>query len=83
MIKKYKPRFPILIKKKRLFIWYGNRWMNVNLEIMSHGGGFEGFKSLTKNIYNCLVKKKHKFIKIFYMKSMEHSVECMYCHKKK
>ena len=83
MIKKYKPRFPILIKKKTLFIWYGDRWMNVKLEIMIHGEGFKGFKNFVKQLYRCAFQKKHTFIKVFYIDRLEDSVECMYCHKKK
>lgn len=83
MIKKYKPRFPILIQKKKVFIWYGDRWMNINLEIMVRGGGFKGFKSLVQGLFNCMFLKKHSFRRVFYVNTLEYVTECSYCHKRK
>ena len=47
-------KFPISIKKKKLFIWYGNHWMNINLQILIHGGGLKGFKRFTYNWIKCM-----------------------------
>lgn len=82
-MKKYKPKFPILIKHKKIFVWYGNRWMNISMQIMIHGEGFKGFKTFSKKIFDCAILKKHSFHKVFYVDTLEHVTECSYCHLRK
>ncbi len=75
-------RLPILIKKRKLFIKYKNRWLNINSEISSRGGGWKGLRLLISGINKCR-KGNHSYRTVFYTRTLDSSVECCYCHERK
>ena len=43
-------KFPILVKNKRIFIWYHGHWINIHLESIANGGGFKGYYRFFKGL---------------------------------
>jgi hypothetical protein len=75
-------KFPILIKKKKLFIWYSNHWINVSSEIGYYGGGVKGTYRFFKGWIKCLFGK-HSYSDIFCLKQWQAEHRCHYCRKEK
>lgn len=79
----------VRIVKKRLFVRYKGRWVNIALESQSHGDGFKGHRRFFYHWFRCMVGihrtghfcgvtktdngKENKF---------ESYTACMYCHKR-
>jgi len=70
----------LLIKNRRLFIFWKTNWLNVSLQIESHGGGLRGFKKLLRGLNKCR-RGEHTYGGVFRMKTMTTSRECFYCKK--
>jgi len=75
-------KIPIIIKNRKLFVRYSKHWLNVNLEIVSRGGGWKGLVSFLKGINNCR-KGNHVYHTVFFMQSMTSCVCCCYCRERK
>ena len=73
-------KFPILIKKKRVFLWRGNKWLNVSLSAQAHGYGIKGYYRFFVGLFHCLAGR-HKYIHVFRMKDLKTHKECSYCGK--
>lgn len=78
----YGHNFPLLIKNRKVFLKYKNTWLNVNNEILIHGGGLSGAKQFLKNLRKCS-KGIHQYETVFHVNSMTSSVQCHYCKLKK
>jgi hypothetical protein len=48
-------KFPILFKHKKVFVWYSGRWINIQLEAQSHGGGFKGYLRFFYHWFRCMI----------------------------
>lgn len=83
-------RFPILIKKKRVFVWYSGHWINVTLEAVTHGGGFKGYSRFFYHWFRCMIGI-HRIGHFCGFSEDEHGkvdgfesyTACMYCHGNK
>lgn len=71
-----------VFKKGKLFIWYSNHWINVNLEVSARGGGWKGVKSFIKGMLNCR-KGVHQYSTVFFMQDFTSRIQCQYCNKEK
>lgn len=74
-------KFPFLIKKKRIFVWYSGHWINIPLEVACHGGGIKGTYSFLKGLIQCMLGK-HSYSNIFCLKQWQSKRECHFCRKK-
>ena len=75
-------KFPILVKHKRVFLWYSGHWININLMAQANGDGIKGYYRFFKGWIECIFGK-HRYVYVFRIKHMKTSVECSYCWKEK
>lgn len=73
-------KFPILVKKKRVFIWYSNHWINIHLESIANGAGFKGYYRFFKGLLLCILGK-HRYAYVFSMETLSRNKMCSYCRK--
>jgi hypothetical protein len=75
-------KFPILVKHKRVFLWYSGHWININLMSLTNGGGIRGYYRVFKDLLLCNFGK-HRYGGVFRMKEMRSAIQCAYCRKEK
>jgi hypothetical protein len=73
-------KFPVLVKKRKLFIWYSGHWINIPLEITSYGGGLKGTYRFFKGWIRCMFGS-HSYSSIFCLKQWQSKRQCHYCRK--
>lgn len=74
-------KFPILVKHKRVFVWYADHWINIHLSATSHGSGIKGYYRFFKGWIQCMFGK-HSYIHVFRFDKGK-DIECSYCWKEK
>jgi hypothetical protein len=75
-------KFPILLKKGKIFVRYGGRWINIPLSTQAHGGGLKGYYRFFKGWILCILSK-HTYGHVFSMRDMKTYIRCQYCRKEK
>jgi hypothetical protein len=84
-------RFPILIKRSKVFVWYRGHWINISLEAQAHGDGFKGYCRFFWHWARCVVgiHRKGHFAGFVHDENdkrivgFESYTACMYCHEHK
>lgn len=75
-------KFPILIKKGKVFVWYSNHWININLMALANGGGLKGYYRFFKGFIECIFGK-HRYTHVFRTSDWTSHIQCSYCQKEK
>jgi hypothetical protein len=75
-------KFPILIKKNRVFVWYYGHWINIHLMAQANGDGLKGYYRFFKGWIKCIFGH-HSYSYVFRMSDMKTQRECSYCWKEK
>jgi hypothetical protein len=75
-------KFPILIKKGRIFLWYSDHWINITLIATCNGGGIKGYYRFFKGLLKCIASQ-HSYINVYRIISHSSRIQCSYCNKEK
>ncbi len=72
----------VLFKHKRIFVWYGDHWINIHLMATANGGGIKGYYRFFRGWIKCIFGF-HSYGHVFKMNDMKTHRECSYCWKEK
>ena len=75
-------RFPILIKKGNIFIWYAGHWINIRLMARTYGDGIKGYYRFFKGWIRCIFNR-HSFGHVYKIRTRSSHIQCNYCNKEK
>jgi len=75
-------KFPILIKKGCIFVWYAKHWINIRLMARTHGGGIKGYYRFFMGWVRCILGY-HSFTRVYKILYRSSHTQCSYCNKEK